>query len=456
MDDGLAHALAPVQLTPPPGNHIDDILDELLDEILLELIGEPVNFSAYTLARRYAISVSRRWRDRVYNNSAFWKTVWIHRFTPDDFLSFTVRMAKRAPTFDLLLDAIPSSVVVSRPSRFTPVVCKSIPVYGRMVVRLVGKSFSKVQRLGVMASTPEDWVHVMSVLTRFNAPNLHCVEACKTGLQTRPWVQQPTPAWQGIRRLTLDGLIPTWFGSSIALGLSELALGRLRGGSKINASELLGILRGTPQLTLLKMQDVDCTPALSADKLTMHRLTHFCFTYSVDRYVDILQHIHTPAIRYLRLDAYLNARLGAILPIATGIVAGALDLQIFSEQPAPQAVASCLLAATRTETLDLSDLGDGVMSSLSQALAHDRNVLPCLRRLTIAGNFPESSALELFTALHRHDRLALIVVGDKRNFREWRAQDGKVQLSRLGVWRNKMEMLWEQLPIRRVPTDLDA
>ncbi|KAJ7651589.1 hypothetical protein DFH06DRAFT_1134828 [Mycena polygramma] len=427
MDNVQADILAPIRGPPPPGTPIDNVPDELLDEILAEVIGQPTNFSAYTLARR---------------------------FTKEAFLTFTLRMAHTAPTFDLLLDAVPYSVAVVRAYKFLPVVSKPMALYGEMVGSLVEGSFSKVGRISVTASNCEDWAHMMSVLTRFDAPNLYRVDARRQGPKTRPgWVLQPTPAWQGIRSLTLDGINPMWFGSSILSGLSELALGRMWGGFRINASQLLGMLRAAPQLTVLKMQDVDCIPSVMADEVTMQRLTHFCFIYSMDRCVDVLQYFHTPALRHLRVDAHRKAQLAVLLPVANGILGRAQDLQLFSDQHAAEAVSSCVLAARSAVTLDLSKLGARATSSLSQALVRDGNAMPRICRLTISGNIPESYALETVGALQRHGSFVLVVVGDEGTFTEWRAQAGDVHLRQLRGWRNDMDIFWDQYPIRRVPIE---
>ncbi|KAJ6515145.1 hypothetical protein C8R47DRAFT_1190345 [Mycena vitilis] len=224
-------------------------------------MGPQSDFAANPLTRAAAVRVCRRWKDLVYENQYFWRTVTLSRFMSREHITFTLYKALQAQDIRLVVDAQEYDSMTD--GHFTiAVVCRPITDLNDLMLESVLEVFDAIAAGGLQLAC------VMAPFICLPSAALHRVEAYTRGLG-----QMTT--------MNLDAVNPMWFGAPVFSGLTELAMGRVWGLFRVDTTSLLVVLKSARQLTVLKLQDVDSIPQPRLrTAITLSRLTHFCFVYS--------------------------------------------------------------------------------------------------------------------------------------------------------------------------------
>ncbi|KAJ6485105.1 hypothetical protein C8R47DRAFT_1072907 [Mycena vitilis] len=296
-----------------------DVPCELVDKILKHAMGSQSDFTANTFCRAAAVRVCRRWRDLVYENSYFWRTVTLYRFMTRKHITFVLHKAQQAPEFRLVVNTCEHESMTDG-HRTTLVVCQPLSDFDALLSELLAELFDEVGQLRVEASNCGEWARVMALFMRLPSKALHRVEAYTRGLgQSQRHIPREGAVWSSVTTMNLDAVNPMWLGAPVFSGLTELAMGRVWGSFCVQTSTLLAVLDNARQLTVLKLQDVESTPhrdQIAGTVITLPHLTHFCFIYSRNSCTLLLRHLHLPHVRHLRLHAVNKARLHTFLDVS--------------------------------------------------------------------------------------------------------------------------------------------
>ncbi|KAJ7665236.1 hypothetical protein DFH06DRAFT_1127572 [Mycena polygramma] len=293
--------------------HMDEVPAEIVDEILKCAMGSQHDFTANTLGRAAAVRVCRRWRNLVYENSYFWRTVTLFRFMSREHVAFTLSKAQQAADVRLVVNARQYSSMTDG-HRTIRVVCRPLSGLNALVSELVAEVFDGIAQLRVEASNCADWAYVMAPFMRLPSTALHRVEAFTKGLgQSQRHVPRDGAVWRSVTTMNLDAVNPLWFGAPAFSGLTELAMGRVWSLFQVDTGRLLAALGAARKLAVLKLQDVESQGEAALAPVTLPRLTHFCLVYSRNESTLLLQYLHMPRVRHLRVHVVNKATLQAFL-----------------------------------------------------------------------------------------------------------------------------------------------
>ncbi|KAJ7654385.1 hypothetical protein DFH06DRAFT_1329664 [Mycena polygramma] len=349
---------------------MDDLPAEIVDKILGLAMGPQSDFAANSLTRAAAVRVCRRWRDFVYENSSFWRTVTLFRFMSREHITFTLHKALQAQDIRLVVDAQEYDSMTDG-HRTIAVVCRSLTDWNAVVSDVMAEVFDAVGQLRVEASNCADWASVMAPFMCLPSAALHRVEAYTRGLASSQRdidIPREGAVWSSVTTMNLDAVNPMWFGAPVFSGLTELALGRVWGSFRVDTTSLLAVLESARQLTVLKLQDVDSIPQQRPrTTVTLSRLTHFCFVYSRNPCTILLRHLHLPHVRHLRVHAVNRASTFLDVSSKWSLVPSRLS--------STSGFSRCVDIISEVASRDFGHEGPRAISVMESELVHQRDVL---------------------------------------------------------------------------------
>ncbi|KAJ7811363.1 hypothetical protein B0H13DRAFT_1926747 [Mycena leptocephala] len=375
--------------TPCPSN-MDALPNELFDTIVDFVFGPTDVWTSYAFHRRAFARVSRAWRNRIYENPMWWKTVWFLRFSPEAYILFCLeRIGNRQ--FDLVLDGHEYTIVRMDGRQRIQVTSRSLDVYTERVGVLFMGRLQSICKLTVESMYHPQWMSIINVLAVGKSRTLRCLvgTASSYGQDTRSDEVGPAnpvidaAGWEDVESMKISGVYPLWGGTQIFRNLKELSMSRVWPVASLRRGELVRALKEANRMTILRLNDVECLPDQVTSRIVMPHLTHLYIAYPRDECVDVLTYIAMPALSNLRVDVHGEGTLLALVQKCPHILARAQIVDI-SDAAGPNGGLERLIPVLdNTTTLDIRRCGLGASSVAMLCIQRNADVLPRLHKLWV-------------------------------------------------------------------------
>ncbi|KAJ7612378.1 hypothetical protein DFH06DRAFT_1345120 [Mycena polygramma] len=416
---------------------MDTLVDDVLDQLISHTIGDVNDWECAVFSRRAVLGVCKRWANRVTTNPAYWKKIWLYRFTPRDSAQFCLTNSDgHANILYVNSNSYKSMRNPLRPGTIRRVKCRPLDQHIQLLDDLLRGNMQHVNKLIIVAETMEHWVDIARALPVPTPCLVTKIVGTARTMDANYTVGGAHMAaapgqdghWKSVTTMVLNGVHPLWASPAIVPNLTHLSMGNVKG---LTAAHLLQGLRLAPSLIVLKLQGVVCDRSDTSQNIVMNCLTDFSVVYDEDEGVHVLQYISMPAIRRMQVELWDDATLDALINVASTLLSTIAEVDIAVGGMAHGNLPWMLGAMENIEVVDIRRSGSGCLDAVRIAAQWNTRLMQRLRILKVLDEVDAMEAATVFQALPRFPPIQLITgAGDPQTldeYVEWRHTEQGVE-----------------------------
>ncbi|KAJ7736314.1 hypothetical protein B0H16DRAFT_1466765 [Mycena metata] len=388
----------------------------------------------------------RRWRERMYNNPAWWRFIYFVRYLPPRFMEFCVMQTKNG-MFNVHIDSsayagVPRKTWGKPRAHIDPLNADNLlmDVFSTLIESIVGSNIHRVERIRVEGAVCPDWETILKPLLACDAPALRFAEFSVRALEPTRYATQQLVldhlAWGKLEYFGTYGISPVWLGIGALPRLTNLVL-QCGWALRMQVPDLLSALEAAPALVELSLDDVECVDREEGRIVTLAYLRAFRFSYSCAACCLVLPRLQMPSLDYLLLEAHPTSPSDALWRSCGHLLSTVTELHVWVSESAAAGISALWLGLRRVVHLDLN-VDEQIWVELWDMVCTRRVLFPGIQYLRLQDRKSPAAPQDIIREFRAGGETPMVVVlpdfysTECDDWKRWELTDAGLRSKRVG------------------------